>query len=156
MWRKACRSAVEIALEHPHQRRLDRDAAVFAALAADVDDGAVVGAAEVTDVGAHQFLGAQPSQEAGEDQGAVAFDPVVASPRPRVGMRAPSRAATASAGSALGSVLASLGRPTIGIGLAAIGYRGSCTTRSTSTSTAESTPPHGFAHTARTRCAGCR
>ena len=64
---------VEIALEHLHQHRLDRDLAVLAALAADVDDGALVGSANVTDVGAHQFIGAQPGQQRGQDEGAVAF-----------------------------------------------------------------------------------
>jgi len=82
--RKASRSAVEIALEQLDQCRLDRDAAVFAALAADVDDGAVVGAAKVTDVGAQQFISAQSSQQRGEDEGAVAFDPVGAPPRLRI------------------------------------------------------------------------
>ena len=77
---------VEIALEHLHQRRLDGDPAVLAALAADVDDGAVVGAAKVTDVGAQQFIGAQPGQQRGQDQGAVALHPVGAPPRLRVGI----------------------------------------------------------------------
>ena len=118
--RKSSRSAVEIVLEDVDQRRLDGDPAVFAALAADVDDGAVVGAAKVTDVGAQQFIGAQPGQQGGEDQGAVAFDPVGAPLRIWSALRASRRAATESAGNALGSVLASLGRPTIGMGLAAI------------------------------------
>ena len=38
-----------------------------------MDDGAVVGAAKVTDVGAQQFIGAQAGQQPGEDQGAVAL-----------------------------------------------------------------------------------
>jgi hypothetical protein len=58
---------VEIALEHLDQRRLDGDPTVFAAFATDVDDGAVVGAAEITDVGAQQFIGAQPGQQRGQD-----------------------------------------------------------------------------------------
>jgi hypothetical protein len=76
--------AVEIALEDPHQHRFDRDPAVLAALAADVDDGAIVGAPNVTDVGAHQFIGAQPGQQRSQDQGAVALDPVAAPPRLQV------------------------------------------------------------------------
>jgi hypothetical protein len=38
-----------------------------------VDDGPVVAAAKVTDVGARQFIGAQPGQQRGQDQGAVAL-----------------------------------------------------------------------------------
>jgi DNA-binding cell septation regulator SpoVG len=76
---------VEIELEHLDQRRLDRDPADLAALAADLDDGTVVGAVKVTDGGAHQFIGAQPRQKRGEDQGAVALHPVAAPPRLRVG-----------------------------------------------------------------------
>ena len=45
-------------LEDLDQRRLDRDPAVLAALAANVDDGTVITAAKVTDVGAQQFIGA--------------------------------------------------------------------------------------------------
>ncbi len=63
----------------------DGDPAVFVALAADLDDGTVVGAVKVTDGGAHQFIGAQPRQKRGEDQGAVALHPVAAPPRLRVG-----------------------------------------------------------------------
>ena len=58
---------------------------VLAALAADVDDGSVVGAAKVTDVGAPQFIGAQPGQQRGQDQGAVALHPVASPPRLGVG-----------------------------------------------------------------------
>jgi hypothetical protein len=58
---------IEVALEHLHQRRLDGDPTVFVAFAVDVDDGAVVGAAKVTDVGAQQFIGAQPGQQRGEE-----------------------------------------------------------------------------------------
>jgi hypothetical protein len=56
-------------LEGLHQRRFDWDPAVLAALAADVDDGPVVAGPKVTDVGAQQFVGAQPGQQHGEDQG---------------------------------------------------------------------------------------
>jgi hypothetical protein len=38
-----------------------------------MDDGPVVAAAKVTDVGARQFIGAQPGQQRGQDQGAVAL-----------------------------------------------------------------------------------
>ena len=89
---------------------------VLTAFAADVDDGAAVAAAEVTGVGAHRFIGAEPGQQRGQDHGAVALHPVAAPPR----LRSALRAATESGCSALGSILASLGRPTIGMGLAAI------------------------------------
>ena len=56
------------------------------ALAANVDDGPVIAASKVTDVGAQQFIGAQTGQQRGEDQGAVALPPVVAPPRLRVGL----------------------------------------------------------------------
>ena len=71
--RKASRSAVEIALEQLDQCRLDRYPAVLATLATDMHDGPVVGAAEVTDVGAPQFIGAQPAQQRGQDKRAVAL-----------------------------------------------------------------------------------
>ena len=85
-----------------------------------MDDGPVVGASKVTDVGAQQFIGAQPGQQRGEDEGAVAFDPVAARRGSGSELRAARSAATESAGSAFGSVFASFGRPTSGIGLAAI------------------------------------
>jgi len=77
-------AAVEIDLEGLHQRRFDRDPAVLAALAADMHDGAVVGAPNVTDIGAQQFIGAQPGKQPGEDRGAVPFDPIAAPPRLRI------------------------------------------------------------------------
>jgi hypothetical protein len=45
-----------------------------------VDDGTVVAASKVTDIGAQQFMGAQAGQQPGEDECAVAFDPVAAAP----------------------------------------------------------------------------
>jgi hypothetical protein len=110
-------------LEDLHHDGFDRDPAVLAALAANVDDGTVVAAAKVTDVGAQQVVGAQSGKQCGEDEGAVAFDPVAASLR-RCGcgsaFRVARSAATDPVGSAFGSVLGSLGQPTNGIGLAAI------------------------------------
>ena len=50
-------------LEDVDEDGFDGDAAVFVALAADLDDGAVVGAAQVADVGAHQLVGAQTGQQ---------------------------------------------------------------------------------------------
>ena len=93
---------VEIALEDVDQRRLDRDPAVFAALAADVDHGPVVGAANVTDVGAQQIIGAQPGQQRGQDQGAVALHPVGAPPRLRVGVEGGHRIGRQCLGQCLG------------------------------------------------------
>ena len=111
---------VEIALEDVDQCRLDGDPAVFAALAADVDDGAVVGAAKVTDVARTSSSARNPASSAVRIR---ARSRCIQSVRRRgdgSALRAVSRAATASAASALGSVLASLGRPTIGIGFDAI------------------------------------
>jgi hypothetical protein len=55
----------------------------------NVDDGPVVAASKVTDVGAQQFISAQAGKQCGEDEGAVAFDPVAASPRFRVCLEGP-------------------------------------------------------------------
>jgi hypothetical protein len=74
-------AAVEIVLEGLHQRGFDRDSAVLSALAADVHDGAVGGAPNVTDVGTQQFVGTQPGKEPGKDECSVAFDPIAVSPR---------------------------------------------------------------------------
>jgi hypothetical protein len=49
-----------------------------------MDDGPIVAAAKVTDIGAQQFIGAQAGQQSREDKGAAALDPVAASPRLRV------------------------------------------------------------------------
>ena len=85
-----------------------------------VRPGPIVATAKVTDVGAQQFIGAQPGQQRGKDQGAVALHPVVAPPRLRVGAEGGQEGGHESVSSAFGSVLASLGRPTNGIGLDAI------------------------------------
>jgi hypothetical protein len=50
-------------LEDVDEDGFDGDAAVFVALAADLKDGAVVGAAEVADVGAQHLVGAQTGQQ---------------------------------------------------------------------------------------------
>lgn len=63
---------------------------------------------------------AQTGEQRGQDKGAVTFDPVGASPRRGSALRVSGSAATDAVGSALGSVFASLGRPTNGIGLATI------------------------------------
>lgn len=75
------RAAVEISLKHLDQCRFDRDPAVLAALAANMYDGPVVGASEVTDAGTQHFIGTQPGHEPGEDECAVAFYPFAAPPR---------------------------------------------------------------------------
>jgi hypothetical protein len=80
---------------------------------------AVVGAPKVADVGAQQRVGAQAGKKPGKDEGAVAFDPVAARRGSASELRVASSAATESVGSAFGSVLARLVRPTSGIGLAA-------------------------------------
>ena len=54
-------AAVEIDLEGLHQRRFDRDPAVLAALAADMHDGAVVGAPNVTDLARNSSSARSPA-----------------------------------------------------------------------------------------------
>ncbi len=63
-------SAVEVVLQDVDEDGFDGDPAVFVAFAADLDDRAVVGAAQVADVGAQQFVGAQTGQQPGDDEGA--------------------------------------------------------------------------------------
>jgi hypothetical protein len=48
---------VKVILEDADEALFYGDSAVFAALAADVDDTAVFGDADVADVGADQFIG---------------------------------------------------------------------------------------------------
>jgi hypothetical protein len=50
-----------------------------------MDDRATVGAADIADVGADQLIGPQAGQQGGQDDRAVAVDPVAAPPRLRVG-----------------------------------------------------------------------
>ena len=100
--------------------RLDGYAPVFVAFAAYLQDRTVGCLSDVGDVGAHQFIGAQPASRAVRMR---ARSRSIQSPD-RCGSgstsRADSRAVTASAGNALGSVLAVLGGPISGIGFAAI------------------------------------
>jgi hypothetical protein len=67
---------VEVSLNDPNHWRFDRDSAVLSAFAAHVDDGSVVGAADVANVGADQLVGTQAGKQRGEDQCTVAFDPI--------------------------------------------------------------------------------
>jgi hypothetical protein len=70
------------------QRRFDRNPAILAAVASNINDGPIVAAAKVTDVGAQQFISAgRPA--ARQDQGAVTFDPVAESPGPQVRVEGP-------------------------------------------------------------------
>jgi hypothetical protein len=61
-----------------------RDSAIFAAFAANVDDAAVGGGADVADVGADHLIGTQPGQQPGQQQRAVTLDTVASAPRRRV------------------------------------------------------------------------
>jgi hypothetical protein len=56
----------------------DRYSAVLIAFAAHVQHVAVVGAADVTDVGVDELVGSQAGQQGGEDDRPVTFRPVVA------------------------------------------------------------------------------
>lgn len=58
--------AVEIVFEDLDERRFDRDPAVLAALAANVDHGTVVAAPKVADVGTQEFICAQTGKQRGE------------------------------------------------------------------------------------------
>ena len=71
--REANRAAVEVCLDDGDQFGLDGHAAFLAAFSFDVNDcGAVVGGANVADVGLAEFLGAQ----AGENNREIALGPV--------------------------------------------------------------------------------
>jgi hypothetical protein len=54
---------IEIGVEDLDQLLLYRDSAIRAAFAADVDYAALVSRADVTNIGAEQFLGTQSGQE---------------------------------------------------------------------------------------------
>jgi hypothetical protein len=68
-------------LEDGDQGRLDGDAAVLAPLAADVEDGTVIAASDVADIGIEQLVGAHAGQQDGQHERAVTLEPVAASPR---------------------------------------------------------------------------
>ena len=88
-----------------------------AAYLQDRTDG---GLADIGDVGAHQFIGAQTGRQGGQDQRAVPFDPVTGAVWFGIEVQGAQQGGQAPLGSALGSVLAVLGRPISGIGLAPI------------------------------------
>ena len=117
---KASRSAVEIMLDHADHHRLDGDPAVLAALAANMDDRALVGAAEVTDVARNISSARNPASSPVRIR---ARSRSIQSLRRRgcgSELRVARSAVTESVGRALGRGLASLRRPTNGIGFAGI------------------------------------
>jgi hypothetical protein len=69
---------VKVVVENLEKLSADGDSAVLVALAADVEDAAIVGAADVADVGDEQFVGSQPGQQGREDDGPVTLGPVAA------------------------------------------------------------------------------
>jgi hypothetical protein len=78
-----------------------------------MDDGPIVAAAKVTDIGAQQFIDARAGQQSREDKGAVALDPVGASRGCGSVLRFARSAATEPAGKAsAASSRAWAGRPT--------------------------------------------
>ena len=107
-------------LEDCDQRRLDRDPAILAALAAEMDDGTVVGASKVATLARNSSSARSPARSPVRIR---ARSRSIHSLRRRGSgseLNAARRAATESPGSAFGSVLASFGRPTDCIGLAGI------------------------------------
>ena len=69
--------AVEVVFDDRQQVGLDRNAAVLAAFATDPNDRTVAGRrADVTDIGATQFVGAQAREQTGENQRYIPFGPV--------------------------------------------------------------------------------
>jgi hypothetical protein len=85
--REPRKPSVEVAVQNLNERRLDRNPPVFSTLAAHMDDGAVVGPANIANVGADQLVGTQAGQQGGKDDCAVAFDPVGAPPLICVGVQ---------------------------------------------------------------------
>ncbi len=73
---KLSRPRIEVAFHRLDERRFDGNAPIFASLAVNVYDRTILGEANVGDVGAQQFLGAQARKQRGQDQRSVPFDPV--------------------------------------------------------------------------------
>jgi hypothetical protein len=111
------RAAVEISLKHLDERRFDRDPAVLAALAADMDDAASSVRRRSPMLARNSSSARSPASSAVRMR---ARSRSIQSLRRRSGyvLRVPRRAATESVGNAFGSLFAGLGRPTNGIGLA--------------------------------------
>lgn len=117
---KAGGAAVEVGLDDREKFGFNGNAAFFAAFSFDVNDrGAVVGGADVTDVCLTEFLGAQSGQQRGEDDREIPFGPVGSAFRVAVLCNGLQQYFDGGAGRALGRLLASLGRPTNCMGLAA-------------------------------------
>src|SRR6478736_4583526 len=78
--READAAVVEIILENAHERRLNGDPSILAALAMDMNHRAVIATSDVADVGAQEFIGAQSGEQRGQYQCAIAPQPVAGSP----------------------------------------------------------------------------
>ena len=94
----------------------DGDPAVFVALAADLQDRAVIGAAQVADWARTICVDAQPGRRPGDDEGAVPLEPVGRSGSLRRCRHCGQRAVTDSGGQGFGQRLGLFpGGPIIGI-----------------------------------------
>ncbi len=75
--READSAAVEIRFDDCEELGFGRDAAFFPAFALDVDNrSAVIGGADISDVGLAEFLGAQPGQQCGQYDREIPLSPV--------------------------------------------------------------------------------
>jgi hypothetical protein len=75
--RKAYSAAVEIRFEDCEELGFDRDAAFFPAFALDMDNrSAVIGGADISDVGLAEFLGAQAGQQCGQYDREITVSPI--------------------------------------------------------------------------------
>ena len=82
------------------------------------DRTAIGGRADITDIGAAQLLGAQAGEQTGQDQRQVPFGSVGPPLGLVVGLNRLEQSGDRGLGQGAGRVLAALGRPTNGIGLA--------------------------------------
>lgn len=114
---KAGGSRVQVLLEHVNEHLLHWDSAVLVALAAHMDDTALIGGADVANIGADELVGSQSGQNRGQDKGPVAL----AQSEPRRDARSASSTLrapeTVSTSSPLGSDFGTFSRPISGIGL---------------------------------------
>ena len=84
-------------------------------------DRTAIGAGpNITDIGSAELVGAQPGEQAGQNQRQVALGPVGAARGFVVGVHHLEQRGDRGWGRERGSVLAGLGRPTNGMGLAGI------------------------------------
>jgi hypothetical protein len=81
------RAGVEVAQQDVNELLLQRDSAILAALASDVDDGAVVGDPDVADIRAQQLVGPQTSRSSRTVAARTAFSRAVKPPRRKLALR---------------------------------------------------------------------